>query len=76
MLSIQPRTSSAGGKTREQVIGEIAVSIQSKVPPMFALDEVAEKFPTDYNESMNTVLTQEDWINKYLESISRRSRDV
>ena len=59
VLSIQPRTSSAGGKTREQVIGEIAVSIQSKVPPMFALDEVAENFPTDYNESMNTVLTQE-----------------
>jgi dynein heavy chain len=57
VLSIQPRTSSAGGKTREQVIGEIAVSIQSKVPQLFALDEVAEKFPTDYNESMNTVLT-------------------
>jgi dynein heavy chain len=26
---------------------------------MFELDEVALKFPTDYNESMNTVLTQE-----------------
>jgi len=26
---------------------------------MFELDEVAIKFPTDYNESMNTVLTQE-----------------
>jgi dynein heavy chain len=26
---------------------------------MFELDEVSLKFPTDYNESMNTVLTQE-----------------
>lgn len=59
VLSIQPRTGSSGGKTREQVIGEIAIQIQQKTPPMFELDDVAEKFPTDYNESMNTVLTQE-----------------
>jgi len=26
---------------------------------MFELDDVALKYPTDYNESMNTVLTQE-----------------
>lgn len=59
VLSIQPRSSSAGGKTREQVIAEIAINIQGKVPPLYELDAVAEKFPTDYNESMNTVLTQE-----------------
>lgn len=59
MLSIQPRTSSGGGKTREQVIGEIASSIQQKVPPLFELDEIQQKYPTDYNESMNTVLGQE-----------------
>jgi dynein heavy chain len=57
VLSIQPRSSSAGGKTREQVIAEIAINIQGKVPPLYELDAVAEKFPTDYNESMNTVLT-------------------
>jgi len=28
VLSIQPRTSAAGGKTREQVIKDIAISIQ------------------------------------------------
>jgi dynein heavy chain len=58
-LSIQPRTSGGGGKTREQVIGEIAMGIQSKVPPQFELDEVAIKYPTDYNESLNTMLNQE-----------------
>jgi len=59
VLSIQPRTSAAGGKTREQVIGDIAIQVQSKTPAMFELDDVSLKYPTDYNESMNTVLTQE-----------------
>lgn len=59
VLSIQPRQANAGGKTREQVIGEIAVSIQEKTPPPFDIDEVSAKFPTDYNKSENTVLTQE-----------------
>lgn len=58
-MSIQPRSNSSGGKTRESVISDIALAVQTKIPPMFELDEVAKKFPTDYNESMNTVLTQE-----------------
>ena len=56
VLSIPPRTSGGGGKTREQVIGEIALGIQGKVPAQFELDEVATKYPTDYNESLNTML--------------------
>lgn len=59
VLSIQPRTSSAGEKSREEVIGDIVISVQSKVPPLFELDEIMQKYPTDYNESMNTVLAQE-----------------
>ena len=35
------------------------MGIQSKVPPQFELDEVAIKYPTDYNESLNTMLNQE-----------------
>lgn len=61
--SIQPRASAGGGKTREELIGEIAVSIEEKLPPPFDEDAIAEKYPTDYNESMNTVLCQE--IGKY-----------
>lgn len=59
VLSIQPRTSNAGEKSREEVIGDIAKLVQSKVPPVFDLDEISQKYPTDYNESMNTVLSQE-----------------
>jgi len=57
VLSIQPRQSSAGGKTREDVIGEISKSIEEKTPAPFDVEEVASRYPTDYNESMNTVLT-------------------
>jgi dynein heavy chain len=59
VLSIQPRTSSSGEKSREDVIGDIAKLVQSKVPTIFDLDEISQKYPTDYNESMNTVLSQE-----------------
>lgn len=56
---MQPRTSSGGGKTREEVIEEIAKNIESKTPPPFDYEDVIEKYPTSYNESMNTVLAQE-----------------
>lgn len=62
-LSVQPRTSSGGGKSREEVIDEIAKMIQSKTPVVIELDDVQEKYPTEYTESMNTVLTQE--ITRY-----------
>ena len=59
VLSIQPRQSSSGGVTREQVINDISVQIESKTPAAFDIIEISKQYPTDYNESMNTVLTQE-----------------
>ena len=38
---------------------EISQDLAGKTPPPFDLDMVIEKFPTEYTESMNTVLTQE-----------------
>jgi dynein heavy chain len=59
ILSMQPRASSGSGKTREEIIGEQAAYIQSKTPPVFDFELIAKKFPTSYEESMNTVLFQE-----------------
>ena len=59
ILSVQPRASSSGGKTRDQVLTELAQYIETKTPKPFNFDEVAEKYPTEYTESVNTVLTQE-----------------
>jgi hypothetical protein len=36
---------------------EISQELAAKTPPAFDLDMVIEQFPTEYTESMNTVLT-------------------
>ena len=59
ILSVQPRASSSGGKTRDQVLSELAVYLETKTPELFVYQEVSQKYPTEYTESMNTVLTQE-----------------
>lgn len=38
---------------------EISQDLASKTPLPFDLEMVIEKYPTEYTESMNTVLTQE-----------------
>ena len=59
IISIQPKSSSAGGKSRDQIIIEISKDLAGKTPLPFDLEMVTNKFPTEYTESMNTVLTQE-----------------
>lgn len=43
----------------ENLITTLAIDIASKLPNNFAIDEAKQKYPIDYNESMNTVLIQE-----------------
>lgn len=43
----------------QQVVEELAEDILSKLPKNFDLQEVVEKYPVKYEESMNTVLRQE-----------------
>ncbi len=33
--------------------------ISQQTPPVWDIEEIGKKYPTDYNESMNTVLIQE-----------------
>jgi len=76
-LSVQPRTSSGGGKSREDVIGEISKEIEGKTPPVLPYDDIVEQYPTMYNESMNTVLVQEVIrYNKLLVVMARMLKDV
>jgi len=49
----------SGGKTREETIGEVAADIAAKVRKPYDLEAVAARFPVEWSESMNTVLTQE-----------------
>uniref|UniRef100_A0A7S0PNJ6 Dynein heavy chain n=1 Tax=Micromonas pusilla TaxID=38833 RepID=A0A7S0PNJ6_MICPS len=59
VLSLQPRVAAGGGLSREEVIGAAARDIFDRCPSPFDIDAVGAKYPTDYNQSMNTVLTQE-----------------
>uniref|UniRef100_A0A3P9BR88 Dynein heavy chain ATP-binding dynein motor region domain-containing protein n=1 Tax=Maylandia zebra TaxID=106582 RepID=A0A3P9BR88_9CICH len=56
VVRLQPRATSAEGKTLEE---EIVAGIVEKIPPPFDIEEVMGKYPVLYEESMNTVLIQE-----------------
>lgn len=59
ILLVQPRSSSGGGASREEKISQQSQLIESQLPPLFDIDEINIQYPTQYTESMNTVLTQE-----------------
>lgn len=56
-LAMAPKSGGGGkGKSREEIIGEQAASLQKRTPPPFSLEKVSKLYPTSYEESMNTVL--------------------
>ena len=59
LLELQPKTASAGGSSREEVMEKTAKEILSKVPKPVDIGAVMEKYPVMYEQSMNTVLVQE-----------------
>ena len=59
LLTLQPKTSSGAGKSREEMVEEECQRILSVVPEVFNMEEVMQKYPVLYEQSMNTVLTQE-----------------
>ncbi|XP_065895241.1 dynein axonemal heavy chain 1-like isoform X2 [Dysidea avara] len=56
---LQPRASSGGSTSREDVIEEQAKRILNRVSAPINLADVSAKYPVKYEESMNTVLVQE-----------------
>uniref|UniRef100_A0A3Q3STI9 Dynein, axonemal, heavy chain 1 n=1 Tax=Mastacembelus armatus TaxID=205130 RepID=A0A3Q3STI9_9TELE len=77
VLCLQPRAASAGGKTMEEIVEEIVAGFVEKIPQPFSVQEVMEKYPVLYEESMNTVLIQEVIrYNKLLEVISQSLSDL
>mmetsp|Transcript_74844 Transcript_74844/g.236510 ORF Transcript_74844/g.236510 Transcript_74844/m.236510 type:complete len:554 (-) Transcript_74844:149-1810(-) len=51
--------SSDGGKSPEQIMGEMSAKYLSEIAPPFDTEAAVAKYPVNYNESMNTVLNQE-----------------
>ena len=77
VLSLQPRAASGGGKSRDELLDETAEEILKQAPPPFNLEQVSDKYPTTYTESMNTVLQQECIrYNKVISKVASSLRDV
>uniref|UniRef100_A0A2S2QA36 Dynein heavy chain 7, axonemal n=1 Tax=Sipha flava TaxID=143950 RepID=A0A2S2QA36_9HEMI len=63
-------TSGEEGKSSEELVLAFATDILSKLPINFDIVLALEKYPTSYNQSMNTVLVQEmGRFNKLLDVI-------
>lgn len=58
-LVLQPRASSAGGKSQEEVLSELAADVFEKLPTPFDCEYANKRHPICYEDSMNTVLQQE-----------------
>jgi dynein heavy chain len=78
LLALMPRSvNSSTGKSREDILLESAQNIMEKVAKPFDLDAVMQKYPTDYKESMSTVLVQEIIrYNRLLSSIHETLPEV
>lgn len=58
-LTLQPRAAGGGGKSWDNILGDLAEDILFRMPPASDVERALLDFPVRYDESMNTVLTQE-----------------
>uniref|UniRef100_A0A8C5PPT1 Dynein heavy chain n=1 Tax=Leptobrachium leishanense TaxID=445787 RepID=A0A8C5PPT1_9ANUR len=57
-LNADPEASGAG-KSSTEIVQELTADILGKIPEDFNIEEVMTRYPTQYTESMNTVLVHE-----------------
>ncbi|NXL44771.1 DYH1 protein, partial [Podilymbus podiceps] len=77
IVQLQPKTLLLGGRSREELVEETSRAILEKLPTPRNLQEVSDKYPLLYEESMNTVLVQEVIrYNRLLEVIAQTLNDL
>ena len=73
----QPKSSGGGGKSWDETLTELATDIASRLPDLFDIEKVEVWFPVRFEESMNTVLTQELMrFNGLLSVVKKSLQDV
>ena len=76
-LSLLPRSTAAGAKTWSEKLAETAGIIETQLPQVFDLEKIGIQYPTLYEDSSNTILTQElERYNKLLFRVKTSLRDV
>jgi dynein heavy chain len=77
LLALQPRSSAAGGQSRESTINNLAHDIEAQLPLNFDIESARRRYPVSYAESMNTVLVQElVRYNRLLDVVKRSLSDL
>jgi dynein heavy chain, axonemal len=76
--SLQPKTGGGtGGKSSDETLEEMASTFLRDLRDVFDVEAVVNKYPVEYNESMNTVLGQELLrFNKLLRKVRSTLIDV
>ncbi|KAF8570293.1 hypothetical protein P879_05670 [Paragonimus westermani] len=73
ILLTQAKRSSSTGKSVDETVDEVAADVLARLPENFNTELVLRKYPTRYEQSMNTVLVQEMVRFNVLLSIIRSS---
>merc|ERR1711871_703994 len=77
VLSMMPRSSGGAGKSWAEQLAETAAVVEVQMPELFDLEKICIQYPTKYEDSMNTILTQElERFNKLLNRIKTTLRNV
>jgi len=73
ILMTLSRSGGGDGDSSDTLVYNVATDILSKVPPNFDTEAALRKYPTEYKQSMNTVLVQEMVRFNVLTTIIRNS---
>lgn len=77
ILLTQSNAGGGGGGNSDQLINNLADSILAEVPKPFDVKAAEKKYPIMYDQSMNTVLTQElDRFNGLIKTVTGSLNDL
>lgn len=76
-LSLLPRSSGGGAKSWAEQLAETAEIVEGQMPEIFDLEKICIQYPTMYEDSSNTILTQElERFNKLLSRIKTTLKNI
>lgn len=73
-LALQPKTSGGDGVSWEDQLKTLASDIENRLPSLFDIEKARVLYPVKFEESMNTVLTEE--LLKFNRLLDRMSKSL